>query len=160
MAKKNLNIARKLCMACRAADPQKVKELLEAGASPDSEAVGFFRPALIAAMGPRAGDSECLRLLLEAGADVDCRSDIGTPLMNAALLGHAESVALLLEAGADPFCYDETLGTALDLARLSLVSGPHRYMRLDETIALLEEAMMASVAVPAPQWSPSPCATL
>lgn len=52
-----------------------------------------------------ANDLQKVISLVEAGADLRQLGDYdGTPLANAAALGHAEIVKYLLEAGADPLC--------------------------------------------------------
>ncbi|EMS64799.1 Heat shock protein STI [Triticum urartu] len=48
------------------------------------------------------GQSEIVKFLLSKGADVDAMSDLGTPLLLAALKGHPSTLKILLQHGADP----------------------------------------------------------
>ncbi|XP_037294243.1 transient receptor potential channel pyrexia isoform X2 [Manduca sexta] len=79
--------------------PEVVKELLEAGACPDTPQVFTETPLHVAAS---LGSASCTKLLLDAGADV--RAAVGpgrsTALHLAAEDGHAECARLLLEHGA------------------------------------------------------------
>ena len=47
------------------------------------------------------GHSEIVKFLLSKGADVDAISDLGTPLLLAALKGHPSTLKILLQHGAD-----------------------------------------------------------
>ena len=61
---------------------------------------------------------EMVRLLLEHHAYIDAESpNRSTPLMLAAMYGHADAVRLLLEEGADPSLRNEQGLTAVDFAR-------------------------------------------
>jgi len=88
--------------AVRDDQTEKVRELIQKGASPDGP--GEVWPLLDAAA---KGSVEMVRLLLDAGAGVDAmkkpnpgRSFPLTPLMTAAQRGHAEIIRLLVAAGA------------------------------------------------------------
>ncbi|NP_001296484.1 transient receptor potential channel pyrexia [Bombyx mori] len=79
--------------------PEVVKELLEAGACPDTPQVFTETPLYVAAS---LGSASCTKLLLNAGADVRAAMGPGkaTALHLAAEDGHAECARLLLDHGA------------------------------------------------------------
>ncbi|XP_047033633.1 transient receptor potential channel pyrexia isoform X2 [Helicoverpa zea] len=79
--------------------PIVVKELLAAGACPDTPQVFTETPLHVAAS---LGSASCTKLLLDAGADVRAALGAGraTALHLAAEDGHAECARLLLEHGA------------------------------------------------------------
>jgi len=92
-----------------------VKKLIERQAEvnkPD------WAPLHYAATNPAEGSVAIVDLLLEHHAYIDAQSPNGsTPLMMAALYGHARVVTLLLESGADPLLKNEQGLTAIDFAR-------------------------------------------
>ena len=78
----------------------RVRELLDEGASPATVSQDGFTPLHLAAF---FGHPETVRLLLDRGAEVDPVSDNDLrvrPLNSAAAGGHGKVVALLLEHGA------------------------------------------------------------
>lgn len=76
----------------------EVRERLQAGADPNSDALGG-RALQVAA---RLGHLEIVDTLLKAGADVNSGNSVGTPLSEAIEKGHAEVALLLLAHGATP----------------------------------------------------------
>ena len=77
-----------------------------------------WTPLHYAASRAEPDSSEMVRLLLEHHAYIDAESpNRSTPLMLAAMYGHADAVRLLLEEGADPFLRNEQGLTAVDFAR-------------------------------------------
>ena len=80
---------------------KRVKKLLKAGASVNSEYQGLT-PLLVSVA---CGDPAIVQELLAAGAQVNVTShqhEFSLPLMVAAKLGNPKIVKLLLDAGADP----------------------------------------------------------
>jgi Ankyrin repeats (3 copies) len=78
----------------------RVRMLLDRGASPDSWGVDFVRTALISAADE--GHTDVVELLLSKGADPSLRDDKGkSPLEHAREHGHEDVVALLLKAGGE-----------------------------------------------------------
>ena len=76
--------------------------LLEAGADPDGESFGEDQGTPLCAA-CAWGNDEIVAALIGHGADVDrAEPDGPTPLVWAALEGHAWTARVLLEAGADP----------------------------------------------------------
>jgi len=87
-------------IAIREHDLQKVRSLIDKGASVNSRYEDDETPIMIAVMGDR--DGEIVKLLLAKNADVnakDNRSD--TALINASSGGRADIVNVLLDKGAD-----------------------------------------------------------
>lgn len=83
----------------RAASAAAVRLLIEAGATVEDPAAGYF-PLLTAA---RQGRAEAVAVLLEAGAAVDARDPEGLGTVHlAAMAGSQATLAVLLAAGADP----------------------------------------------------------
>lgn len=77
-----------------------------------------WAPLHYAATNPGEGSVAMVDLLLEHHAYIDAQSPNGsTPLMMAALYGHARVVKLLLDSGADPLLKNEQGLTAIDFAR-------------------------------------------
>jgi ankyrin repeat protein len=82
--------------------PQRIGELLRAGADPDLPGRDGTTPLYRASVQNRPAN---VRVLLAAGADPHRESghgDEGLPLCAAACWGHEDSVRELLAAGADP----------------------------------------------------------
>jgi ankyrin repeat protein len=104
--------SRKLQAAVRSNDWQRVKELLEAGADPDTE--GPFGAILFTAM--LLGHVAVARMLVEAGADVNVTDDKGwTPLHWAAKVGDRELFGLMVEADGHLLALDNEGNTPLDI---------------------------------------------
>jgi uncharacterized protein len=77
-----------------------------------------WTPLHYAASRAEADSVEMVRLLLEHHAYIDAESpNRSTPLMLAAMYGHANVVRLLLEEGADPSLRNEQGLSAVDFAR-------------------------------------------
>lgn len=86
--------------ACERGHEAVVRQLLAAGALPDTEVYGIGTPLLCATRHDRA---DATRALLEAGATTAVFDEIGyAPLHYAASNGNDALVALLLEHGANP----------------------------------------------------------
>jgi ankyrin repeat protein len=122
-------------------NPEAVRILLEAGADPNSRAVGAQTPIELARMlgktemlklmssitgdkpvvtpdafymAALAGETDRVREMIEAGADLHARAELGdTALHGAANGGREDIVRLLLEAGADPNARGATGATPL-----------------------------------------------
>jgi hypothetical protein len=78
----------------------RVRMLLDRGASPDSWGIDYVRTALISAADE--GHADIVELLLSKGADPSLRDDKGkSPLQHAREHGHEDVVALLLKAGGE-----------------------------------------------------------
>jgi len=93
-----------LVAAAGAGDAERVRELLAAGAPPDSESQGTFAIHRAAV----AGSVAALQILVEAGAHVEALDQSGqTALTQAAFYGNAEAVVFLLSAGANPNAHAE-----------------------------------------------------
>jgi uncharacterized protein len=86
--------------AARAADLERLRELVEASAADPDAAEVDGTTALHWAV--RRDDEDMVRLLLDLGADADLANRYGiTPLQVAAVNGNAATVGALLDAGAD-----------------------------------------------------------
>lgn len=99
-------------------DPERVVELLAAGADADSPDRLGFRPLHLAA---QEGAVAAARALLEHGAAVDAVNSYGnTPLFTAVFnaKGHGEMIELLRAHGADPMVTNNSGQSPLGLARL------------------------------------------
>ncbi|WP_409152637.1 ankyrin repeat domain-containing protein [Fretibacterium fastidiosum] len=98
------------------ARPERVRQLIQAGADVNAKNEYGWTPLMIAAI---ENTPEVLKVLIEAGADVNAKDRNGlTPLMHAA--GHntnPEVLKVLLEAGADAKAKNNEGKTALDCAR-------------------------------------------
>ena len=93
-----------LAAAASAGDAGRVRELLGAGVSPDSESQGTFAIHRAAV----AGSVAALQILVEAGAHLEALDQYGqTALTQAAFYGNAEAVVFLLSAGANPNAHAE-----------------------------------------------------
>ena len=96
---------------------KRVKKLLKAGASVNSEYQGLT--ALLVSVA--SGDPAIVQELLAAGAQADVNDqthDYSSPLMVAAAVGNPKIVKLLLDAGARPNQQDNRGQTPLHLAAL------------------------------------------
>lgn len=95
-----------------------VRELLEAGAIPNTPQVFTEAPLHVAAT---LGSSEIVRLLIKHGAavTVQCGPEKTTALHLAAEDGNVESVRLLLNAGAQVMAVNKRMQTPLHLATTS-----------------------------------------
>jgi hypothetical protein len=95
------------------------------------------------------GDLDEVELALRNKADVNTRSPAGaTPLMLAAMGGHAEVVRLLLVWGADPALATNSGLTVQDAARLGSersASDPNQRRRYAEVAALLKDTSSMKV---------------
>ncbi|NLW45200.1 MAG: DivIVA domain-containing protein [Syntrophomonadaceae bacterium] len=93
-------------------DPEKIRELLDNGVSPDVAGQNGETPLMVSAY---LGDEEVTRLLLEAGADPDKKEPEwgNTALMYASFQGHLEVVEMLLDYKADPNISNREGWTAL-----------------------------------------------
>lgn len=104
-----------LMMAALKGKLDLARRLIERGAEvnkPD------WAPLHYAATFPGDSSVPMVHLLLEHHAYIDAQSPNGsTPLMMAALYGHAQVVRLLLESGADPLLKNEQGLSAIDFAR-------------------------------------------
>ncbi len=106
------NRERRLLTAARANDWGRVKQLLEAGADPDTE--GPFGPVINMAL--LLGHTIVARLLVEAGADLHVTDDEGrTPLHRAAVTGDAELIFAMIDGDADLLAVDKVGNTPLDV---------------------------------------------
>lgn len=93
-----------LVAAAEAGEAERVRELLGAGAPPNSESQGTFAIHRAAV----AGSVAALQVLVEAGAHLEALNQYGqTALTQAAFYGNAEAVVFLLSAGADPNAHAE-----------------------------------------------------
>jgi uncharacterized protein len=91
------------------------KRLIQRGAEVNKTG---WTPLHYAASRAEPDSVEMARLLLEHHAYIDAESpNRSTPLMLAAMYGHADVVRLLLEEGADPSLRNEQGLTAVDFAR-------------------------------------------
>jgi ankyrin repeat protein len=125
-----------LMAAAGAGDPALVEELLRRSASVNLRSRRGQTALLLASEGritDRTGKHRAvIRRLLAAGADPNMRDQWGdSPLMYAASLGDAGLVKELLDRGATAHGHNDTMSTALDLAR----QGQH-----PEVVRLLQEA--------------------
>ncbi len=93
-------------------DPEKIRELLATGVSPDASNQNGETPLMAAAY---LGDEDITRLLLEAGADPDRKEKQwgNTALMYASFRGNLEVVEMLLDYRADPDISNREGWTAL-----------------------------------------------
>jgi ankyrin repeat protein len=104
--------SRRLQEALRQDDPQRVKQLLEMGADPDTE--GPFGPVLLTAL--LLGHGTVARLLVEAGADLNISDDNGwTPLHWAAKAGDVELILAMVEGDGDLLALDREGQTPMDV---------------------------------------------
>ncbi len=100
-----------LGIACAGANWEVATFLIEHGAKPD---IDRAQPALLFAAGLTDDDPAGVKLLIKQRANVNARAALQrTPLMVAALAGHARIVEALLAAGADPLLADHRDTTAL-----------------------------------------------
>ncbi len=92
---------REFINACIGGDHQKVAELLERGANPNTERSGGLTVLHWASKG---GHVKVMRLLIDKGANVNARASDGkfTPLVEAAASFEPQAMKLLLDAGAKP----------------------------------------------------------
>jgi ankyrin repeat protein len=113
-----------LAIACSNANWAVAAFLLDRGARPAPENA---QPALLHAAGIAEDDPAGVRLLLKNRAHADVRGALQrTPLMVAALAGHARIVEALLAAGATPDPADHRGTTALmEAARSGAVAAIH-----------------------------------
>lgn len=113
-----------LGIACGNANWDVAAFLVEHGAKPD---IDRAQPALAMAAGIADDDPAGIKLLLKQRASVNGRAALErTPLMAAALAGHARIAEVLLTAGADPQLADHRGTTALmEAARSGSVSVIH-----------------------------------
>jgi ankyrin repeat protein len=103
---------RKLGAAVRENQPYLVKDLLEAGADPDTEEA--FGPVLFVAL--LRGSVNVAQLLVEAGADVNITDQQGwTPLHWAAKIGDKDLFLLMAAADGDLFAQDREGNSPLDV---------------------------------------------
>ena len=97
------------------AGPEKVRQLIQAGADVNAKNKDGWTPLMIAAA--LNSNPEVLKVLLEAGADVNAQKEDGvTPLMVAAIKNTPEVLKVLIEAGADVNAKDTDGLTPLMLA--------------------------------------------
>lgn len=103
--------------ASRGGDRDRVAELLDLGAEPDSPDIFSGYTPLHNAIVAR--DPEMVTLLLDHGADIEhCKNTVGqSPLLTAVLIGSSDIVQLLLNRGADPALSDTAKETVADVAR-------------------------------------------
>ena len=106
-----------LLHALQGRSPERVRELLRAGASPNARSPQHDTPAVKHCLGTPTGYYPCaeemLQILLSAGAQADAVSDSGqTALSSAVGWGNLAEVEMLLAAGADARRLDY-LATAL-----------------------------------------------
>jgi hypothetical protein len=142
-----------LFVAAEDGDLQRVQAALAAGARIDIAAQGGWEALMYAVS---RGDPAIVQLLIQRGANPNRREDMmgsrcldpcvadtcrgwvstdgRTPLMTAAVSGHAEVVHVLLEAGAEPLLHDAEGKTARDWAE---------WANEPETVAMLREAEVA-----------------
>jgi len=89
-----------MASAASQGDIDRVRELLDRGASPDSWGPDFVSTALISAAD--RGHADVVELLLSKGADPSlCDSKDVSPLQHAREHGHEDIVALLIKAGGE-----------------------------------------------------------
>ncbi|XP_074481297.1 ankyrin repeat and sterile alpha motif domain-containing protein 1B isoform X1 [Sebastes fasciatus] len=115
----------------------------------------------------RNGHHSTVQTLLEAGMDVNCVTENGSALHEAALFGKMDVVRLLLDSEIDTSLTDNQGRTALEIL------GEHPAPKSQQITALIQEYMMDEMErrsiveepvrkcpVPAPRTSvPSPCAS-
>jgi len=132
-----------LAVAVRKGDVRAVRQMVEAGASPDEPSgVNGWTPLMHAVF---RGVPQSVEALLDSGADVNrscCRGL--TPLIMAAGFGQDFTVEMLLKRGADPRQRDERGKTALDVA----VTGLSEYVAMNE--GKCPDAIVRSIAAAAP----------
>jgi Ankyrin repeats (3 copies) len=88
-----------MAMACGDGDVDRVRDLLDRGASPDSWGIDFERPAIVYAA--ERGRIDTVKLLIDRGADPNARDMSGESALEVAQRnGHAEIGKLLRQAGA------------------------------------------------------------
>jgi ankyrin repeat protein len=103
---------KKLRIAVRENNRQRVKELLEAGADPDGE--GPFEALIFQTL--LLGYTVVTRFLVEAGAELNITDDNGwTPLHWAAKTGDQELILTMAENDADLFALDRDGDTPFDV---------------------------------------------
>ncbi|MDJ0847247.1 MAG: ankyrin repeat domain-containing protein [Myxococcota bacterium] len=110
-----MDVHEQLLAAIEEQDVERVKRLLEAGASPVGKTGQSQYPLSIAAA---TGNAQLVKALLDAGADAERYFDM-PPLLEAAARGSLECVELLLENGAPVDQPDEDGGTPLMSAALA-----------------------------------------
>lgn len=104
-----------LMMAAIKGHVRQARRLIQRGAEVNKTG---WTPLHYAASRAEPDSVEMARLLLEHHAYIDAESpNRSTPLMLAAMYGHADVVRLLLEEGADPSLRNEQGLTAVDFAR-------------------------------------------
>lgn len=110
-----VQIERELIMAARQGDADKIRDLLEEGASPDA-ATAFQGGALHQAAAQ--GHVHVLTLLLQKGADINKKTETGqSALMTAIWQGQRDTAIFLIEEGINLNLVDAIDGsTALHLA--------------------------------------------
>ncbi|MDP6778249.1 MAG: ankyrin repeat domain-containing protein, partial [Candidatus Latescibacteria bacterium] len=115
-----------LLEASKSGDANRVRELLSAGAPPDTRDDAGLTPLMVASSGGRVA---IVKALLDAGAGVNQKSDTGwTALMLAADVGDEAMVRTLLDANADVDASGNAGFTALVLAVLRNRAGVVRML--------------------------------
>jgi ankyrin repeat protein len=102
----------------------EVRDIIDAGVSPNARDTGGMTPLMMAAI---HNHGPVVELLLTRGAQVNAQTRTGwTALICAAWNGHPNIVRRLLESGADPALLDRTGRTALQYATLRAADPANR----------------------------------
>jgi hypothetical protein len=124
--------ATELTKATRAGDADALRGMMARGADVMAMEHGVSAKTLLY-YAASSGEVECVSILLDFGAPIDITDADGcTPLMAAALYGHADVCLQLLEGGAKPFIR----GTAVQFRGRSALELAELYNKVDAAAVL------------------------